>query len=286
MKTTKKNEVPLLPQRRNPFHKGDAGRIAVMAGSSGMIGAACLTARSALRSGAGLVYTIVPESILHIFQTKLTEVICVPVADSGHGFFTVDAADAILSFAAGCDGIALGPGMGRSEDTRKAVNYVLQNCERPVVIDADGFVLTEKDVLRQRNAASVITPHPGEMALWLGKNISDIQRDRKKTAIQVSEEFQCVVVLKGDKTIVADHGRIYVNASGNPGMAAAGSGDVLSGVIAALIGQGMGAYDAAVLGVYLHGLAGDAAAEKLGEHSLIASDIIEFLPDAFIRHGK
>lgn len=282
MKTRIPVDVPGLPERKNPFHKGNAGRIAVVAGSTGMAGAACLSACSALRSGAGLVYAIVPASLLSIVQIKLTEGVCRPVEDRGRGFFTAASGEDILSALSGCDVLALGPGMGRNPETRTVVNHVLEECGLPAVIDADGFVNMEKKTLRGRPGPSVLTPHPGELALWLDRDLSDIQSARKETAAKVAEEYACVVVLKGDRTVVAGNGTVYVNATGNPGMATAGSGDVLTGMIAALLGQGMNACDAAVLGVYLHGVAGDMAAEKKGQHSLIASDIVESLPEAFL----
>ena len=284
----------MLPRPRNSY-KGDYGHVLVVAGSSGKIGAALMTARACLRSGSGLVTIGIPESLMDALQCRVTEEMTLSLPDRGDGTLDKKALKVILDFACRqSDVIAVGPGMGVSSSTEKIVSGLVLSSAVPLVIDADGLnsIKDCRDLLGRAKAPVIITPHPGEMTRLLNQpsvrsrkaemKISDIEKDRINTAVSFSAETGVCVVLKGVPTIVADpDGCVYINTSGNPGMATAGSGDVLTGIIASLAGQGMSPLDAAVSGVYLHGLAGDAAAEEIGEASLIASDVIDALPAAF-----
>ena len=286
----------LIPERTRNSYKGDYGHVLVIAGSRGKTGAALLTARACLRSGSGLVTIGMPESLMAALQGRVTEEMTLPLPDKGDGTLDKKALKVILDFAwRHADVIALGPGIGVSPATNKIVNGLILSSTVPLVIDADGLNSIEesRDALSKAKSPVIITPHPGEMARLLNQSvsgkrkseikISDIERNRINTAVSFSAETGVYVVLKGVPTVVAaPEGKAYINTTGNPGMATAGSGDVLTGIIASLAGQGMPALDASVCGVCLHGLAGDRAAEEKGEPSLIASDIIDALPAAFM----
>jgi NAD(P)H-hydrate epimerase len=288
------------PRRRNSF-KGDYGHVLIIAGSRGKTGAAMLTAEACLRTGSGLVTIGVPETLLDIFQSRVLEEMTFPLADRGDGTLAAKAIDAILRFASqNADVIAIGPGIGVTPDTEEIVKKIVLSSAVPVVIDADGLnaIRDSREIFSKAKSPVIITPHPGEMVRLLRRksevtkqkankvtriSIQDIEEDRIETAVTFAKETGVYVVLKGVPTIVAaPEGSAYINTTGNPGMATGGSGDALTGIIASLTGQGLDPAAAAVLGVYLHGLAGDSAAMALGEHSLIASDIISALPEAFL----
>lgn len=290
----------LMPPRPRCSHKGDYGHILIIAGSKGKTGAALMAAKACLKSGAGLVTVAVPESLIDIFQNRVTEEMTLPLPDDGKGMLSSKAIDEILNFAAQkIDVIAIGPGMGVSHDTEKIMNELIQKSTVPMVVDADGInsignsrlkIQSLKEILRKAKAPIVLTPHPGEMARLLNQKSEEkelrvkIEKDRINTALSFSKETGTYLVLKGVPTIIAEPGgNAFINTTGNPGMATAGSGDVLTGVIASLLGQDLSPMAASMLGVYIHGLAGDIAAKVRGEHSLIASDIIDFLPDAFLK---
>ena len=262
----------ILIKREEDSHKGTYGRVGVIAGSEGMAGAPYLTSKSALRTGSGLVYSIVPRSIFTISQIKNTEVIVK----------SFECLNDIMTHSKDVDVVALGPGIGVNPNTIEMVKYILENLKKPIVLDADGIncVCQCKDVLLSRNETTIITPHPGEMSRLINVDISEIQKNREKYSMEVAKRYDVIVVLKGSRTVVCDGKDIYINTTGNPGMSTAGSGDVLTGVIASLLGQRIDALDAAKLGVYLHGLAGDIAKEEKGEYGLIASDIIDYIPTA------
>ncbi len=283
-------EVPRLPERRSEAHKGDFGRVLVIAGSRGMVGAACLTASAALRAGAGLVKLAVPECLWDVAATKLTSVMTTGLPDTADGMFSEKAVEPLAEEARWADVVALGPGLGRSAETGKLVRRLLSLLVRPLVIDADGlFHLTPDfsglDLIDSYESRAVLTPHLGEMARLLGCEIAAVQARRSQTASDFAGKHHLVCVLKGAGTIVSDGDRTYTNATGNPGLASGGTGDVLTGVIAGLMAQELPAFDAAVLGVYLHGLAGDIAARALGLHSMTATDVLESLPGAFVEHS-
>ncbi len=277
----------VIPVRRKNAYKGDYGHVFVIAGSRGKTGAAVMTAKSCLRSGAGLVTVGVPSSLIDAFQARVTEEMTLPLPDDGTGMLSPEALDVILDFITRkIDVIAIGPGIGVSEATREIITGLVLRSPVPLVIDADGLNSLQGRVQDLADAKSplVLTPHPGEMRRLLGQEdlkVTDIERDRIGISLQFAAETGTHLVLKGVPTVTATpEGRAFLNTSGNPGMASAGSGDVLTGVIASLLGQGFSPEQSAILGVYLHGLAGDFAAADKGEASLIASDIIDHLPPA------
>lgn len=282
------NPVPKrLFKRKADTHKGDYGHVLVVAGSVGMTGAPVLCAESALRSGAGWVTLAVPKSVYPVVARKAaSEVMVHPLPDGNKGHLGVGSFRALRSLLKRADVLALGPGLARSETTRTLIRRLIQEVDQPVVLDADGVVAFSgaKRLSRPPRAGAVVmTPHPGEMAKFLGVTVSAVQGARREIARSTAHRVGAVVVLKGHRTVVAAPGRggVYVNRTGNPGMATAGMGDVLTGLIAALIGQGIEPFAAARAGVYLHGLAGDLAARRVGQVSLTAGDVLKALPAAF-----
>lgn len=274
---------PKLPTRAADSHKGTYGHVFVCAGSVGMTGAAALAGESALRAGAGLVTLGCPASVLPILASRLTCCMTRPLREIAPGALALGALDEILRFASGCDVVLFGPGIGRAVATQKLVLATVAQTPKPMVVDADAlFALgADLDPLKAREQSTILTPHPGEMARLRGISGSEVQADRRKMAANFAGEHGAVLVLKGHRTVVSDGSRIYVNETGNPGLATAGSGDVLAGIIAGLLAQGIPAFESAQLGVYLHGLAGDIARDRLCEESLIAADLLETLAEAF-----
>lgn len=276
--------IPRLEQRPAEGHKGTFGRVLIVAGSVGMTGAAALAGRAALRAGAGLVRVATARSALPIVAAIEPCYTTIPLAEDGEGRISGKALHAILDAVRDNDVVAFGPGAGQSAGLRSVVEALLGQQGLRLLIDGDGLNNLSRLAgwPRQRKAEVVLTPHPGEMKrLWSGLFREEVPTDRQQTATQMAQTIGAVVALKGAGTVVTDGQRRYVNATGNPGMATAGSGDVLTGMIAALMGQGLSNLDAAILGVYLHGLAGDIAASRLGQISLMATDIIDVLPEAF-----
>ncbi|MBU1084585.1 MAG: NAD(P)H-hydrate dehydratase [Candidatus Omnitrophota bacterium] len=283
-----KEHMNKIPERKDASHKGDYGKVLIIAGSRGMTGAAYLASQGALLAGSGLVTCGVPGSLNVIMEIKLTEVMTLALPETKNAALSMKGAEKIITFSAGCDAAAIGPGLGREEETGKLVKELLERMDIPVVLDADGINALKSggSILKGRNAPTVITPHPGEMARFLGIDAGKVQADREGIAKKVSEETGCIVCLKGHKTVVASpDGEIYINSTGNSGMATGGTGDVLTGMITSFIGQGVNAYSAAVNAVYLHGLAGDIAASKKGAFSMTATDILDNLHEAFERSG-
>ncbi|MBF7083161.1 NAD(P)H-hydrate dehydratase [Desulfallas sp. Bu1-1] len=275
-----------LPRRTGPEHKGDFGRVLVIGGSRGMSGAAVLAAQAAARTGAGLVTLGVPESIHDIAETKLTEVMTFPLPETEKGTLSRSSLDKILDHARRADVLALGPGLGTNNETAAVVKEILLRIEIPCVLDADGLnaMVGKTELFRVVKSDLVVTPHPGEMARLTGCSTGQIQNNRLNIATQKAVDWHSVVVLKGEGTTVAGpDGTLFINGTGNPGMASGGTGDVLTGVIAGLIAQGMQALYAAAAGVFLHGEAGDIAAREKGMAGLLASDLLENLP-AVIKH--
>ena len=270
--------------RKANTHKGDYGRVLVVGGSIGMSGAPLLCALSALRTGAGLVTLAVPRLIYPMVSRRVAELMVHPLPDGGLGSVTLAALTSIRALLKRADVLALGPGLSRRPQTLSVVRRLLRETKQPIVLDADG-IYALKGLKPIRRAAAqhpmVITPHPGEMAGLIGKTREFIQRHRKEVAAQVARALGMTVVLKGHRTAIASPmGKLRLNTTGNPGMATAGMGDLLTGMIAALIGQKLDPFEAAVAGVYLHGLAGDIAAGRVGQASLIASDLLGAIPDA------
>jgi ADP-dependent NAD(P)H-hydrate dehydratase len=281
-------DVPYLPPRPLDSNKGTFGRVLIVAGSRGMSGAAVLCASAALRGGAGLVRLAVPEGIWTIVAAANPCYTTAPLPQDEHGQLSAAALPELLELIGGNSVAALGPGLGQSVELGDMIASILEQTTTPLVLDADALnVLGGRlDALRRRQGPLVLTPHPGEFARLLGCEIATVQAQRQELAADFARRHGVVMVLKGHGTVVTDGCRIYVNTTGNPGMATGGTGDVLCGLIAALLGQGLETFAAAQLGVYLHGRAGDLAREQLGEVSLIASDLLTFLPHAFGRHSS
>lgn len=267
----------ILKRRKPNTHKGDYGHVFVVAGSIGMTGAAYLTSEAALLTGSGLVTCAIPKSLNVIMEKKLTEVMTLPVEDRGKGYFLANAFSKIKNFSKKADAIAIGPGLSQKFEVKKLVKRFIRNLKLPIILDADGIncIADRPDILKKAKNPLIITPHPGEMSRLIHKKVDSIQKNRKKVAKEVSRKFGVTVVLKGRDTVVASpNGSVYVNKTGNPGMASGGVGDVLTGMIASLVGQGFTPFNAAKFGVYLHGLAGDIAAKEKGEASLRAQDVL------------
>jgi len=275
--------IPKLKPRAIDAHKGIFGKVCIVAGSVGMSGAAALAGRAALRSGAGLVRVAVPKSILPIVASIEPSYTTIPLDDVS-GQISRKAISNLISAVSDNDVLAFGCGLGISPAIRSVLETLIGLENLRMVIDADGLNNMSKmnDWPQKVKAELILTPHPGEMArLWKGLFREETPSDREKLAVQFARQTNTTIVLKGAGTVVTDSKQIYVNTTGNPGMASAGAGDVLTGVITALAGQGMNNFDAAVYGVYIHGLAGDIAADELGQISLMATDIIDALPAAF-----
>jgi ADP-dependent NAD(P)H-hydrate dehydratase len=277
-------KIPRLKPRAADAHKGDFGKICIIAGSIGMSGAAALAGRAALRAGAGLVRVATPKSVLPIIASIEPCLTTIPLAEDNAGRIAASAANTILNLIPDNDCIAFGPGLGITQGVSSVLQRLLEQKGLRLIIDADGLNNLSKinDWPSQNKADIILTPHPGEMKrLWTGFFRTPLPADRKTQAIQMANKTGTTVVLKGKGTVVSNGEKLFINKTGNPGMATGGTGDVLTGIITALVGQGFSNFDAAVLGVYVHGLAGDIAAKKLGQISLIASDVIESLGEAF-----
>lgn len=267
--------LSLLPDRNPWGHKGDFGKLLLLCGSRGYTGAAFFAAMGALRSGAGLVFLGVPESIYVIEAVKLNEPVIFPLPDVD-GRLSADAVPEILSRLPRMDAVLVGPGLGQSEGTLAVVRAVLEKAECPVVVDADGInvLRAHRDLLRGRKSPTILTPHDGEFAR-LGGIIGE---DRMAAAAALADDLGCVVLLKGHETCVTDGTDGYINPTGNSGMAVGGSGDVLAGVITALLGAGLPPLEAAACGAWLHGAAGDRCAVELGQYGMLPTDMLGALP--------
>lgn len=250
-----------------------------------MAGAAALCGAGCLRSGAGLVRVASPAEVQPVVASFEPSYMTYPLENDGDGLLRFEPArDALVRWLPTADVLAIGPGLGQSEDVARLVRWVVECVEVPTVLDADGInsLVGASEPFNDLKRPLVITPHPGEFARLVGATTAEIQADREKYAVTLaSANKNLIVVLKGHQTIVTDGTRLYVNTTGNPGMATGGVGDVLTGVIAALIGQKLPPFEAAQLGVYVHGLAGDIARDQNGEVGMIAGDIVDALPDAF-----
>lgn len=273
----------ILTVRSRNSNKGDYGKILLVTGSSGMTGAGCLAAISALRTGAGLVYIASPASISHIYACNILEAINIQLEDDKKGILSNRCIPELDIAMRGKSVIAVGPGLTTLPGAESAVEHLLKNSKAPLVIDADALNIIAENIslLSEIKSGAVITPHPGEMSRLTGESIECIESNRIETARKFAKRWNVTVVLKGSGTVTAvPNGDTYINSSGNPGMATAGSGDVLAGVIASLIGQGIPMEKAAFAGAYIHGLAGDLASDEFGEYGMIASDIAAKLPIA------
>ena len=265
----------ILPNR-DPFsHKGNFGRILLLCGSRGYTGAAALAATGALRSGAGLVYLGVPESIYEIEAIKLTEPVVFPLPDKD-GCFSASAIESVKTKLQNMDAVLIGPGISCTEDTHVFVANILRCYNGPIILDADGInvLAGHIDLLRGRTGPTVLTPHDGEF-MRIGGELSE---DRVSSAEAFARETGAVVLLKGHRTVITDGVESYVNHTGNPGMAVGGSGDILAGIITALIGQGIQPLLAAACGAWLHGAAGDICARQIGQYGMLPTDMLQVLP--------
>lgn len=267
--------LSLLPDRDPWGHKGTFGKVLLLCGSRGFTGAAYLAAMGALRTGAGLVFLGVPESIYAIEAVKLNEPVVFPLPEKD-GKLSEKAIPEILQRLPQMDAVLIGCGLGQSEGTLAVVKAVLENAECPVVLDADGInvLSAHKDILRGRRYPTILTPHDGEF-VRIGGNLTE---DRMESAAKLAGDLNSIVLLKGHRTCITDGENGYVNTTGNPGMAVGGSGDVLAGMIASLLGQGIAPLEAAACGAWLHGAAGDLCAKELGQYAMLPTDMLNALP--------
>lgn len=265
----------ILPDRKTDAHKGDFGKLLLLCGSKGYTGAAYLAAMGALRSGAGLVFLGAAESIYAIEAVKLNEAIVFSLPDTD-GKLSAAAVPEILARLERMDAVLIGPGLGQSEGTFAVVKAVLENARCPVVLDADGInlIAAHKDIVRGRAAPTILTPHSGEFARLGGS----CDGDRAAAAQAMAKDLGSILLLKGHSTVTTDGTTTYINPTGNPGMAVGGSGDVLSGIITALLGQGVDPLRAAACGAWLHGAAGDICAAELGQYGMLPTDMLNVLP--------
>jgi len=280
--------LPARLLRRNlDSNKGDFGKIFILAGSPKFSGAAVLCSAAAMRSGAGLVTLGIPEGINRaIIKIKPKEVMTLPLPETKQGTLSLKGYNKVNNFIKEINILAIGPGLTQNKSTQSLVRKVIANTDKLTVIDADGLnaLVGHLNILMALSVGSrqlILTPHPGEMAKLLGVCVKKVQDNREEIAKKFARDYKVTMVLKGHHTVVADNnGQLHINKTGNPGMATAGSGDVLTGMIAAFLGQSLNSFDAAKFAVYLHGLAGDLAAKEKTEMGMIASDIIDKIPEA------
>jgi len=274
-----------IPARPRSAHKGTFGHLGIIAGSTGKSGAAALTAKAALRCGTGLVTLAIPAPLNPILETLTLEAMTVPMPHTAEGSFSKAAASLLEKFAQERSAVAIGPGLSTQAETVELIRSWLPTLERPTIIDADALNALEgqTSILRKTRITPIITPHPGEMARLSGRNTArEVNQDRSGHASKFAQDHGCIVVLKGANTIIANpKGEIAISPTGNPGMASGGMGDALTGIIGGLLAQGLSPWQAARAGVYLHGLAGDLAAQTRGEIGLLAGDLINSIPHAF-----
>ena len=287
--TTAAQAAQWMPPRPPSSHKGSYGRVLAVAGSTGMTGAAALASEAALRAGAGLVTLATPKHLNPILEGLLPEVMTLPLPETDAGSLSVSATSTILEFAIKTKSVlAIGPGLSQHPETVSFVHQLIrenreQELDLRMVIDADGLnaLAYVRETLSLLNSDAVLTPHPGEMARLTSTSVPVLEKDRISTAQQFASKYGVTLVFKGAPTVTSTpNGNLWVNSTGNPGMATGGMGDVLTGIIAGLMAQGIPSEIAAALGVYLHGLAGDIVAERLGRHGLIASDVLKAVPEA------
>ena len=276
--------VPALPGRPENAHKGTFGKVLIIGGSVGMSGAVCLSSVSALRSGSGLVTAAIPQSIQMVVASYEPCVMTIGLSTNSDGLLASLSTERIEELLAGKDAVAIGPGLGQSAAAAELVAAVLEICRVPLILDADALnAAAAHGLLPKRNAESpcVITPHPGEFSLLTGKPISDDEETRISASVEFAMAHKLTVALKGPRTVVTNGERVFMNTTGNSGMATGGSGDVLAGIVTSLLGQKMNAFEAAALAVHAHGRAGDLAESDLGQRGMIASDLLRSLPKAW-----
>ena len=272
--------------RPDDSNKGTLGSLLCICGSYGMAGAAIMAGKAALRCGIGLLKIAVPKSIYPVCATNILESVYYPLEETSNGVISSKNTDFLLEMCEKSSAVVIGCGLSVCDDTKNLVQSVITNCEKPLVIDADALncICNKPEILKNLKAPAIITPHPGEMARLLHSTPKTVNSNRENTAIDFAKKFGVVTVLKGAGTIIASpDGEVYINHTGNSGMATGGSGDVLSGIIGSLLAQGASPINAAAAGVYLHGTIGDLAAEKLGKISMLPTDMIDMIPTAYLK---
>ena len=272
--------------RPDDSNKGTLGSLLCICGSYGMAGAAIMAGKAALRCGIGLLKIAVPKSIYPVCATNILESVYYPLEETSNGVISSKNTDFLLEMCEKSSAVVIGCGLSVCDDTKNLVQSVITNCEKPLVIDADALncICNKPEFLKNLKAPAIITPHPGEMARLLHSTPKTVNSNRENTAINFAKKFGVVTVLKGAGTIIASpDGEVYINHTGNSGMATGGIGDVLSGIIGSLLAQGASPINAAAAGVFLHGTIGDLAAEKLGKISMLPTDMIDMIPTAYLK---
>lgn len=272
--------------RPDDSNKGTLGSLLCICGSYGMAGAAIMAGKAALRCGIGLLKIAVPKSIYPVCATNILESVYYPLEETSNGVISSKNTDFLLEMCEKSSAVVIGCGLSVCDDTKNLVQSVITNCEKPLVIDADALncICNKPEILKNLKAPAIITPHPGEIARLLHSTPKTVNSNRENTAIDFAKKFGVVTVLKGAGTIIASpDGEVYINHTGNSGMATGGSGDVLSGIIGSLLAQGASPINAAAAGVFLHGTIGDLAAEKLGKISMLPTDMIDMIPTAYLK---
>lgn len=272
--------------RPDDSNKGTLGSLLCICGSYGMAGAAIMAGKAALRCGIGLLKIAIPKSIYPVCATNILESVYYPLEETSNGVISSKNTDFLLEMCEKSSAVVIGCGLSVCDDTKNLVQSVITNCEKPLVIDADALncICNKPEILKNLKAPAIITPHPGEMARLLHSTPKTVNSNRENTAIDFAKKFGVVTVLKGAGTIIASpDGKVYINHTGNSGMATGGSGDVLSGIIGSLLAQGAAPINAAAAGVFLHGTIGDLAAEKLGKISMLPTDMIDMIPTAYLK---
>lgn len=272
--------------RPDDSNKGTLGSLLCICASYGMAGAAIMAGKAALRCGIGLLKIAVPKSIYPVCATNILESVYYPLEETSNGVISSKNTDFLLEMCEKSSAVVIGCGLSVCDDTKNLVQSVITNCEKPLVIDADALncICNKPEILKNLKAPAIITPHPGEMARLLHSTPKTVNSNRENTAIDFAKKFGVVTVLKGAGTIIASpDGEVYINHTGNSGMATGGSGDVLSGIIGSLLAQGAAPINAAAAGVFLHGTIGDLAAEKLGKISMLPTDMIDMIPTAYLK---
>lgn len=272
--------------RPDDSNKGTLGSLLCICGSYGMAGAAIMAGKAALRCGIGLLKIAVPKSIYPVCATNILESVYYPLEETSNGVISSKNTDFLLEMCEKSSAVVIGCGLSVCDDTKNLVQSVITNCKKPLVIDADALncICNKPEILKNLKAPAIITPHPGEMARLLHSTPKTVNSNRENTAIDFAKKFGVVTVLKGAGTIIASpDGEVYINHTGNSGMATGGSGDVLSGIIGSLLAQGAAPINAAAAGVFLHGTIGDLAAEKLGKISMLPTNMIDMIPTAYLK---
>ena len=272
--------------RPDDSNKGTLGSLLCICGSYGMAGAAIMAGKAALRCGIGLLKIAVPKSIYPVCATNILESVYYPLEETSNGVISSKSTDFLLEKCEKSSAVVIGCGLSVCDDTKNLVQSVITNCEKPLVIDADALncICNKPEILKNLKAPAIITPHPGEMARLLHSTPKTVNSNRENTAIDFAKKFGVVTVLKGAGTIIASpDGEVYINHTGNSGMATGGRGDILSGIIGSLLAQGASPINAAAAGVFLHGTIGDLAAEKLGKISMLPTDMIDMIPTAYLK---